>query len=206
MSIFLFTENIIAKALLIYHESRHYIINRRMHFVYLKNKGYSIEMIADVLLVSRKTIWEWTNIYQQGGLDALAILHYKGQPSQLNQYGKQLVLEFVKNPVATLKEAQHHIEQLTNLERSLIQIKTFFKRFKLKRSKVWQIPAKAVIDQQNKFKKNKLERLIKLANGQRIKLFLLMPLTLFINPFWATYMASNAFSFDQQPGGNDLMS
>lgn len=171
MSIFWFTGNVIAKALSIYRESRHYIINRRMHFVYLKNKGYSVDMIADILFVSRKTIWEWTNIYHHGGLEALVTLHYKGQPSQLNQYGKQLVLEFMKNPVATLKEAQHHIKQLTNLERSLTQIKAFFKRFQLKRRKVGQIPAKADIDQQNKFKKNRLERLIKLANGQRIKLF-----------------------------------
>lgn len=56
MSFLLFTENIIAKALSIYRESRHYITNQRMHFVYIKHKGYSVEMIADILMVSRKTI------------------------------------------------------------------------------------------------------------------------------------------------------
>jgi transposase len=142
-----------------------------MHFVYLKHKEYSTTMIADILNVSRKTIWEWNTIYQEGGLDALVVLHYKGQPSQLNQYGEQLVFEFMKNPVATLKEAQHQIEELLHIKRSLSQIKAFLQRFKLKRRKVGQIPEKADIEKQQNFKKNKLERLIKLAIGQRIKLF-----------------------------------
>ena len=171
MLLSLFKQNIIKRALAIYRESRHYMINRRMHFVYLKHKAYSTAMIADILNVSRKTIWQWNNIYQEGGLEALTTLHYKGQPSQLNQYGEQLVFEFMKNPVATLKEAQNKIELLLNIQRSLSQISAFLQRFKLKRRKVGQIPEKADIDKQNKFKKNKLERLIKLAKGQRIKLF-----------------------------------
>jgi len=77
----------------------------------------------------------------------------------------------MKNPLATLKEAQNKIELLLNIQRSLSQISAFLQRFKLKRRKVGQIPEKTDIDKQNKFKKNKLQRLIKLAEGQRIKLF-----------------------------------
>jgi transposase len=171
MSLSLFTEDAAAKALSIYRESRHYMINRRMHYVYLKHKEYSTNMIADILNVSRKTIWEWNNIYQEGGLTALENLHYEGQPSQLNQYGEQLIFEFMKNPVATLKEVQSKIEHRINIKRSLSQIHAFLQRFQLKRRKVGQIPEKADIDQQNKFKKNKLDRLLKLANEQLIKLF-----------------------------------
>ncbi len=171
MRISLYAKNIAVKAMSIYRESRHYMINRRMHFVYLKSKEYPIVMIADILDVSRKTIWEWDNIYKEGGLDALTILHYKGQPSVLSQFGEQLKFEFMINPVATLKEAQYQIEQLINIKRSLSQIRAFLQRFKLKRRKVGQIPEKADIDKQEKFKNNKLERLIKLAKGQRIKLF-----------------------------------
>ncbi|MBN2571722.1 MAG: IS630 family transposase [Ignavibacteriales bacterium] len=164
-------KNTISKAMSIYRESRHYMINRRMHFVYLKSKEYPTFMISDILNVSRKTIWDWNNILNDGGIDALTILHYKGQPSQLNQFGEQLKLEFMTNPVATLKEAQHQIEKQINIKRSLSQIRAFFQRLKLKRRKVGQIPAKVDIKKQELFKKQKLERLIKLANGQRIKLF-----------------------------------
>jgi len=171
MSISLFTTSAAEKAMSIYRQSRHYMINRRMHFIYLKHKEYSTTMIADILDVSRKTIWEWDKIYQEGGFDALTTLHYKGQPSQLNQYGEQLVLEFMKKPVATLKEAQHQIAQLINIQRSLSATKTFLQRLKLKRRKVGQIPEKADIEKQVQFKENKLQRLIKLAKGLRIKLF-----------------------------------
>lgn len=167
----IFTKEIADKAISKYRESKHWKINQRMHFVYLKYKEYTNEMIADILRVSRITLWEWSNIYQEGGLDALATLHYKGQPSKLNQFGKQLVFEFMKKPVATLKEAQHFIEKTTGIKRSLPQIKDFLRRNKIKRRKVGQIPAKADIDKQNNFKKNKLDRLIKLVKGKRIKLF-----------------------------------
>jgi transposase len=142
-----------------------------MHFVYLKSKEYPTIMIADILDVSRKTVWEWNTIYKEGGLDALTTLHYKGQLSQLSQFGEQLKFEFMINPVATLKEAQYQIERLINVKRSLSQIRIFLQRLKLIRRKVGQIPEKADIAKQEKFKNNKLERLIKLAKGQRIKLF-----------------------------------
>lgn len=171
MQVFLFTKNVVKKAMSIYRESRHYMINRRVHFVFLKSKGYPTLMIADILDVSRKTIWEWDNLFKKGGLDALTTFHYKGQPSKLNQYGEQLKFEFMTTPVATLKEAQHQIEQLINVKRSISQVRSFLQRFKLKRRKVGQIPEKADIDKQEKFKNNKLQRLIKLAKGQRIKLF-----------------------------------
>jgi transposase len=163
--------NVFANALAIYNESRHYMINRRMHFICLKAKGYSTEMMADILFVKRKTIWDWDCRYQKGGLKALTTLGYQGQSSKLNPYGEQLVFEFMKHPVATLKAAQHQIEQLFQIKRSLPQIWAFLQRFKLKRRKVGQIPANADLAQQNQFKQNKLARLIKLATGQRIKLF-----------------------------------
>jgi transposase len=147
------------------------MINRRMHFICLKAKGYSVEMIADILFVTRKTIWDWEKRYQTGGLKALTTFGYKGQPSQLNQYGKQLVFEFMKHPVATLKEAQHLIEQRFQLKRSLTQIWAFFQRRKLKRRKVGQIPAKADIAAQNQFKQHTLVPLLRQALQQQIKLF-----------------------------------
>jgi len=163
--------DVVIKAISIYRKSGNYLINRRMQFIYLKAKKYPIGMIADILLVTRKTIWEWNTIFQEGGLEALTNLHYKGQPSKLNPYGEQLVFEFLKNPVATLKEAQYQIEKLTHIKRSVVQVSAFLNRFKLKRRKVGQIPEKADIDKQNKFKNTKLKRLIKLAEGCRIKLF-----------------------------------
>lgn len=168
-----YSDKIASEAMNKYRESKHWKINQRMHFVYLKNKNYQNKTIADILSVTHKTICDWENIFNEGNLDALATLHYKGQPSQLNKYGKQIVFDFIKHPVATLKEAQHYIEKSTGIKRSLPQIRDFLKKNKIKRRKVGQIPDKADKEKQAKFKKHKLDRLIKLVKGGRIKLFFL---------------------------------
>ena len=128
-------------------------------------------MIADILSVTLKTIYEWQNIYEENDLDTLATLNYKGQPSKLNQFAEQLVFDFIINPFTTLKQAQDHIEKATGLKRSVPQIKAFIKRVNIKRRKVGQIPDKVDVIKQDNFIKNKLNRLIKLATGNRIKLF-----------------------------------
>ena len=106
----------------------------RLLFVILKVKGYSNAVIADILSVSRKTTFVWQSTLLEDGLDALATLHYKGQPSKLNVYGEQLALELDKTPVAMLKEAQDRIEKSTGIKRSLSQIRAFLQRIKIKLS------------------------------------------------------------------------
>ncbi len=65
MTVSQLVKNTISKAMLIYRESRHYMINRRMYFVYLKNKEYPTALITDILDISRKTIWDWNNILEE---------------------------------------------------------------------------------------------------------------------------------------------
>lgn len=166
-----YNEDVANLALKKYKESKHYKINQRMHFVYLKCKEYPTKMIADILSVTPKTIYEWQYIYEENDLNTLATLNYKGQSSKLNQFAEQLVFDFIINPFATLKEAKDHIERATGLKRSLPQIKEFIKRLNIKRRKIGQIPDKVDVIKQDNFIKNKLNRLIKLVTGKRIKLF-----------------------------------
>ena len=65
-------------------------------------------------------------------------------------------------------------------EHFLTQVKEFMNKNKLIRRKVGQIPAKADIEAQESFVKQKLNRLITLAKSFRIRLFLLMQLLRFI--------------------------
>ncbi len=145
----------------------------RMLFVILKVKGYSNEMIADILSISKKTVCVWQRTLRDEGLEALATLHYKGQPSKLNAYGEQLALELDDKPVATLKEARTRIEKATGIARSVSQVRAFLQRIKIKRRKVGQIPDKADLKAQARFKEEKLEPLIQQALVGRIRLFFL---------------------------------
>jgi transposase len=170
MPVFDFTEEVAEKALEKCRKLRFWKIFQRLLFVMLKVKGYSNDMIADILSVSVTTTFNWQHIFREEGLEALATLHYKGQPSALNAYGTQLAFELDKNPVATLKEAQDRIEKATGLKRSLPQIRAFFQRLKLRRRKVGQVPSKANLEAQERFQKEQLEPLIKQAQSHRIRL------------------------------------
>ena len=142
-----------------------------MHFLQLKVKGYSHQMIADILDVTERSTFNWWHTFQQGNLEALANLNYKGQPSRLDAFAEQLVFEFMNKPIATLKEARKRIQQITGLKRSLPQVRQFLLKHKLIRRKVGQMPANADLTEQDNFKKNKLARLILLAQHCRIRLF-----------------------------------
>jgi transposase len=164
-------EEIIQEAHSLYRQSSKYQIRQRMHFILLKVKGYSHKMIADILDVSERSTFNWWKIFQDGDLEALSNLNYKGQPSQLKAFGEQLIFDFIKKPVATFKEARERIKEITGLERSLTQVREFLFKNKLLRRKVGQVPEKADLEAQDNFKKNKLNRLILLAKNFRIRLF-----------------------------------
>jgi len=163
-------ENVLQKAQELYKKSPNYQIRQRMHFILLKAKGYTQQMIGDILDVTERTTYHWWQIFQEGGLEALANLHYKGQPSQLNKVSTQLVLDFINAPVATFKEARHRIIETTGIERGLSQVREFMLKHKLIRRKVGQIPDKVDVKEQHNFKENKLEKLISLAKASLIQL------------------------------------
>lgn len=163
-------EEIIQEAQGLYRTSSNFKIRQRMHFLLSKAKGYTHEMIADILEVSVKTTFNWAGIFQAGHFKALATLNYKGQPSKLKEYGEQLVFEFIDKPIATFKQARKRIMEITELERSLPQIRNFLLQNKLIRRKVGQIPGKVDVQAQDNFKKNKLDRLVKLAQHHRLRL------------------------------------
>ena len=166
-----FDQDVVERARALLQRSPRYKVRQRSQFVLLLAKGYTHEMISDIIEVSAKTTFDWKKILREGGLETLATLNYKGQPSKLHSYGEQLEFEFMKNPVSTFKEARHIIAELTGILLSLPQIREFMLRNKFKRRKVGQIPAKTDIAEQGKFKKNKLDRLVKLAVNHRIRLF-----------------------------------
>jgi len=80
------------------------------------------------------------------------------------------VFEFIEKPVATFKQAKKRILEITGLERSLPSVRNFLLNNKRFRRKVGQIPKKADVKAQDNFKKNKLDRLVKLALHHRLRL------------------------------------
>lgn len=158
-------------------------VRRRCETGYLRSQGFKNKDIEKIVGMSHGTVTNHLKLYQQGGIEALKTLNYKGQPSKLHQNTDQIKASFEAQPVGTLKEARARITEITGIELSLPQIKDFLDHVGLKRRKVKQIPDKLDIEKQETFKQEELEPLIEHAHNKDIHLLFLDAAHFVLRPF-----------------------
>ena len=143
-------------------------VRQRMEAVYLKSLGLPHQAIGRIVRISQTTLREYLQMYQEGGIEALKVLHFHQPKSDLDDHQDSLRQEFDQRPAATIDEAVARIEKLTGLRRSPTQVTEFLKKLGLKRRKVGQIPAKADPEKQQAFLDEKLTpRLAEAQTNQR---------------------------------------
>ncbi len=171
-----FTEKDIKK---LHYERYHYphpLVQRKMEVIYLKSQGLSHQDIRMLCQISKTTLTKYIRQYNQGGVEELKSLEYKGQASKLNQYGEQMEEYFKKNPASSISEASDAIERITGIKRSPTQIREFMKRIGLRCLKVGYVPGKSMeparIAEVEIYRKEKLEPLLQEAiNGEKAVFF-----------------------------------
>ncbi|BDM78455.1 hypothetical protein AM10699_51970 [Acaryochloris marina MBIC10699] len=99
-------------------------VQRRMEVLYLKSQGLPHAQICQLCQISRPTLAKTLRLYQQGGIEGLKTLEYKGQSSSLNAHSDSVRAYFEQHPPRTSAEAQAVIEQLTGIKRSPTQIQS----------------------------------------------------------------------------------
>ncbi len=104
------------------------LVQRRMEVLWLKSNGLSHALIAQLGRISENTMREYFRLYEQGGVAKLREVNFYHPQSQLNVHISTLEEYFKEHPVATIKEAQSKIKELTGIERSETQIREFFKK------------------------------------------------------------------------------
>jgi transposase len=104
------------------------LVQRRMEVLWLKSNGLSHALIAQLGRISENTMREYFRLYEQGGVAKLREVNFYHPQSQLNVHISSLEEYFKEHPVATIKEAQSKIKELTGIERSETQIREFFKK------------------------------------------------------------------------------
>ncbi len=159
------------------------IIRRRCRVLYLKSQDFKNKESEKIVGISHATVTNYLNLYQQGGIEALKTLDYKGQPSKLHRYTDQIKSSLEEKPVRTLKEARSRIKEITGIELSLPQIKYFLDKIGIKRRKVKQIPDKVQIEEQERFKTEELEPLVEKAQREEIYLFFVDAAHFVLRPF-----------------------
>jgi len=152
-------------------------IQRKMEVLYLKSQGLAHQDIRRIGRICETTLTTYLRQYQEGGLAQLKEQHYQGQANALLPHAATLETHFKEHPPATSAEARQVITDLTGIERSPTQVRTFMKRLGLRYRKVGHVPGKAATpekrDEQDTFLHQELEpRLAEAQTGQRTVLFM----------------------------------
>lgn len=148
-------------------------VQRKMEALYLKSQGLSHNQIRQLCRIgSRTTLSSYLQQYKEGGVEALKVLHYKGQPSQLNEHTASLKAHFEAHPPRSTAEAQSEITRLTGIERSPTQVRACLKRIGMQYRKVGYLPGKSAtpekIEEQAQFLADELTpRLAAAQAGER---------------------------------------
>lgn len=149
------------------------IVQKRMHCLRLKYRGYENQAIADLLEISRNSVGNYLSLYEKCGLEGLKTLNYRGPVSKLEKHQPKVEASFRLQPPKSVKEARERIKKLTGIKRSLTRVRAFMKRMGMNPLATGQIPAKADPEQQKQFHDQILQPLLQKASaGQCHVLFL----------------------------------
>ena len=144
----------------------------RMEAVLLKSQKMKHGKICEITGICGNTLRSYLRDYKEGGIEKLKEVNFYQPQSELENHRDSIEKYFQKNPPASVKEAMQKIEELTGLKRSENRVREYLKKIGMKRRKVGMIPAKADVEEQEKFLKEKLSpRLEEAKAGKRVVLF-----------------------------------
>ncbi len=155
-----------------YERYPHPRVQLKMEVLWLKSQEAAHKDICLLANICKTTLCSYLRQYKEGGVEALKKTNFYRPRSKLEGYKTTIEEYFRKNPPASLKEAAARIEELTGIKRDPSRIGKFFKRIGMKYRKVGTIPAKADVEEQERFKREELDPRIKEAQaGKRIIFF-----------------------------------
>lgn len=147
------------------------IVQKRLHVLYVKSKGHSHQLIADIFNIHINTVTNYIKMYQSGGIEEIKQVNYGTNTSELSGVQSSIKEDFLQTPPLTVNEAIQRIEDLTGIRRSPNRVKAFMKSIGMKCRKIGHIPAKADPDKQRQWLDNTLEPHIDKAMQKKSHLF-----------------------------------
>ena len=159
-------------------------VQKRMETLYLKSQGVPHEEIRKLVRISTRTLVNWIRMYQEGGIDNLKKLRWKGAKSGLIGHQETLKDYFQRHPPTSLKEACAKIKELTGVERRKVAVRDFLRSMGLSFRKTGCVPGKADPKKQEEFKKKRWNQSSKKLSKDDDKFSLSMPRTSYGRGLW----------------------
>lgn len=160
------------------------MIQKRIFSVYLKAVfTFSNQDIGLITGLHANTVAHWISVYKQNGYEGLLSNNYGTNQSELESYAQSIFDSLGHQPARTAQEAVERIREMTGIERSCQQVRTFMKGHGLKFIKCGHIPAKADNEQQHQWMQNRLEPVIRAAQKGKCHLLFLDAAHFVLQPF-----------------------
>lgn len=115
-------------------------IRKKLNVLWLTSIIKSAKEIAEIAGVSIRTVFDFINLYNKYGLDAVMELNYRKPQSDLMGYAELITAEFESKPPRSIKEARGIIKKITGIKRSLTQIRVFLYKLGMKVLKPIKVP------------------------------------------------------------------
>jgi Transposase and inactivated derivatives len=145
---------------------------RKREVIYLKALGLPHHEISRVAGICENTLLSYVRAYQEGGIEKLKEIRFRRPESELSVHQTSLEAYFREHPPASVNEAAAKIEELTGIISRLNRVRVYMKKLGMRRYKVGTIPAKADVEEQEKFKKEELEPQLEEARAGKRTIFL----------------------------------
>jgi transposase len=147
-------------------------VQLKMEVLWLKSQNLPLLLICKLAGISPNTLRKYCKEYQNGGIKKLKEINFNRPKSELESHQTTIRQYLELNPPANINQAAQQIEKLTGIKRSPSQIRKFLKSIGMRCLKVGAIPAKADPDEQEEYKRDKLEpRLEEAKRGERAVFF-----------------------------------
>ena len=176
-------------------------VQKRMDVLWLKYNQLTHKKIAKLTGVCVNTVTKYIRMYEEEGIESLRQVNFYKPQSELIGFKTSIEAYLNEHPPASIKEAMDKIEKITGLKRSETQIRNFLtKHLGVKCRKVGSIPAKADLQEQEDFKKNKLEPILEEAKQGKKKVFFVDAAHFVLAPFLG-FLWSVSRIFIKAPAG-----
>lgn len=179
-------------------------VQRTMEVLWCKSLGLEHQLISKIAGVCPNTVTNVLKEYRDGGMAASLRLNFYQPESELSKYQPSLEEEFTARPPASVKEAQERLRELTQIERSPSQVRTFLHRLGLKPRKVGMIPAKADGEKQQTFLDQQLTPRLEEAKAGKRAVFFVDAAHFVLSPFLGILWCFRRL-FIQAPAGRQRL-
>ncbi len=115
----------------IYRQSRHHQVRQRAHCLLLHQAGFSLAQLQEIFQVSRKTLYNWFNAWEDQGLVGLYDQPGRGRKATFTPEQQEQIRQWAQQHPQQLKQVLQKVKEQWDIEVSAKTIKRVLKAMRM---------------------------------------------------------------------------